>query len=81
VRNEGDDDLALHEEQIRSGYLQSKKERSVLKAVYEATGQRYTNVTELQRGYFKSLVRPKSIPVPTESGVISTIQTREAAAG
>ncbi len=82
VRTEDGDELALHDEQIRSAYLQSKKERSVLKAVFEATGQRYENVSELRRGYMKSLVRAK--PAPTESGIVSTIAeaiaTREAAA-
>ncbi len=55
-----DDELALHDDQIRSTYLQTKKERSILKMVAEATGRRYATPTELQRGYFQSLAPPTS---------------------
>jgi hypothetical protein len=60
VRTDGHDELALSDDQIRSTHLQAKKERSVLKVVAEATGQQYSSVDELRRGYFKSLIGPGS---------------------
>ncbi|MBX3191032.1 MAG: hypothetical protein KF819_28810 [Labilithrix sp.] len=74
VRTGDDDDLALHDEQIRSAQLQAKKERSILKVVAEATGQRYATVHELQRGYFRSLVAGRR----AESGVSMIVPRGEA---
>jgi hypothetical protein len=66
VRSGEGDELALADDQIRSEYLQTKKVRSVLKAVADATGQRYGSVEELKKGYFRSLVggRPAAAVAP-----------------
>jgi hypothetical protein len=45
---------------MRSPEMQAKKERGVLKAAGRATGQNFEKFEDLQRTYFRSLVRPSS---------------------
>jgi|GEM_PF-1688631 len=50
---------AVTDQQHYANELFEKKKTSILKAVHEATGQRYDTVEDLQRGYFKSLAGVK----------------------
>jgi hypothetical protein len=59
VKTDPDDPHAIIPDQHYGEKLFAKKERSILKAVFQTTGQRYTTFEQLQRGYFKSLVPAK----------------------
>ena len=59
VKTDPNDPHAVVADQHFSEKLFQTKQRSVLKAVAQATGQRYSNFEQLQKAYFKSLVPAK----------------------
>jgi len=57
TRTDDDDELAVTADQHFSEAIFSRKRRSVLKVVTQATRHRYDSVDELKKGYFRSLAR------------------------
>jgi rubrerythrin len=55
MKTDPNDELAMAEEQFRSGHLQEKKVRAVLSAVEEGTGIALKTVSDLEKVYMKSL--------------------------
>lgn len=53
------DPNAMTAAQHYNAYVFEKKSKSILKAVEQATGQRYDSFAELQRAYFRSLATPR----------------------
>lgn len=55
LKTDDSDDLTMKDDQLRTEQLQQKKIRSVLSAVYQATGINVTSINDLEKAYYASL--------------------------